>query len=71
MVVFNEIVKLRVGEALLFAPGAIVGVGEEEKEGGGGNGKGEREVRRLGTGYLKIKVRARLTEDGGKSVMAH
>ena len=62
MKVFNEIVKLSVGEALLFAPSAVVGLSAGEE--------GKKEVQRLGTGYLKIKVRARLTTDGGKSVMA-
>lgn len=57
--VFNDIVKLRVGEALLFSPSAVMGVDVVGGEG-----------RRLGTGYLKIRVRARITEDGGKSVMA-
>ncbi len=56
---FNEIVKLRVGEALLFAPSAIIDVNPT-------TGKTER----LGTKYLKIKIRGRVTEDGGQSVMA-
>jgi hypothetical protein len=63
MNIFNLIVKLRIGEALLFAPGAAIDVEKSEH--------GENSVKRLGTGYLKIKVRARITEDGGKSVMAN
>lgn len=58
--VFREIVKLRVGEALLFSPSAMIGV-----EGGGNLG-----FTRLGMGFLKVRVRTRLTTDGGKSVMA-
>lgn len=50
--------KLRVGEALLFAPSALTGVVEKE-------------LVRLGTGYLKIKMRARITADGGQSIMAN
>jgi hypothetical protein len=61
--IFGEIVKLRVGEALLFSPSAIVGVDDAGKTGTEG-------LKRLGSGYLKIRVRSRLTTDGGKSVMA-
>lgn len=39
--------------------------GEEELE------DEDEDVRSLGTGYLKIKVRKRLTEDGGKSILAN
>ena len=60
--VFTEIVRLRVGEALCFAPSAIIGV---EKSSGGGV-----KTKRLGKDYLKIKVRERVTKDGGKSIMA-
>lgn len=79
--IFGQIVKLRVGEALLFAPSAIVGVEKKDAVAGkiqsvfGMDAKvksGEEvETRRLGVGYLKIKIRARLTADGGKSVMAN
>ena len=54
--------KLRVGEALLFSPSAIVGL-EKGPE-------GVTVIERLGTDYLKIRVRKRLTTDGGKSDMA-
>lgn len=59
---FNRIVSLRTGEALLFAPSAIIGtkIGKE----------GEAGMEKLGSKYLKIKVRGRITNDGGKSVMA-
>ncbi|KAH8592091.1 hypothetical protein B0O99DRAFT_518191 [Bisporella sp. PMI_857] len=60
--VFQEIVKLGVGEALCFAPGAIVDIEQIEE--------GAVSTKRLGTGYLRIKVRERLTRDGGRSVMA-
>jgi hypothetical protein len=63
MNIFNLIFKLRIGEALLFAPSAVIDVEENEQM--------EDSVKRLGTGYLKIKVRARITEDGGKSVTAN
>lgn len=60
--IFGEIVKLKVGEALLFSPSAIVNF---EK-----GPDGVAVMERLGTGYLKVKVRKRLTTDGGKSDMA-
>jgi hypothetical protein len=60
--IFSDIVKLSVGEALLFSPSAIVGL-EKGPE-------GVTVMERLGTDYLKIRVRKRLTTDGGKSDMA-
>lgn len=55
---FAQIVELRVGEALVFSPNAVVGVG------------GEGGARKLGSGMLKVRVRNRVTEDGGRSIMA-
>lgn len=55
---FAQIVKLRVGEALLFAPSAVLGLGEASR------------VRKLNHGVLKIRVRNRVTVDGGRSIMA-
>ena len=60
--IFNDIVKLRVGEALLFCPNATVGLTAGADE--------ETSLRRLGFGYIKFKIRNRLTDDGGKSVLA-
>jgi hypothetical protein len=60
---FSRIVDLRVGEALLFAPSAIIGV-KKRKEGG------RAEVRRLAHGVLKVRIRNRTTADGGRSIMA-
>lgn len=59
---FHRIVRLRVGEALLFAPSAIVGTTTQE------NGKVAYDL--LGVGFLPVKIRARLTLDGGKSVLS-
>ena len=58
--IFHEIVKLRVGEALLFSPSAMTNV----------EGDGTWGFTRLGMAFLKIRVRKRVTTDGGKSVMA-
>jgi hypothetical protein len=60
--IFPKIVGLNVGEALLFCPSAIVGVETGEQD--------IPKVKRLGLKYLKVKVRSRLTTDGGKSVIA-
>ena len=59
--VFNEIVKLKVGEALLFSPSAVMGLEDED---------GTQRLKKLGAGYMKIRVRSRITTDGGKSAMA-
>ena len=58
---FNRIVHLRVGEALLFSPSAIVGTSFQS---------GKINFHRLGARYVTIKIRARLTSDGGKSVLS-
>ncbi|KAK3372041.1 hypothetical protein B0H63DRAFT_496751 [Podospora didyma] len=70
---FPRIVGLRVGEALLFAPSAIIGVARENdvseaSDGGGGGGLGE--VKRLGRGVPRVRIRNRTMADGGRSVMA-
>lgn len=59
---FYRIVNLRVGEALLFSPGAVLGSAAGNPSSPG--------LSRLGAGYLVIKIRKRLTEDGGKSVIS-
>ncbi|KAL2180691.1 uncharacterized protein P884DRAFT_274602 [Thermothelomyces heterothallicus CBS 202.75] len=63
---FSRIVDLRVGEALLFSPSAIVGVKRKRDHEGGALG----DVQRLGHGILKVRIRNRTTADGGKSIMA-
>ena len=60
--IFHEVVKLKVGEALLFAPSVVVDLNVTDG--------GDVEMQKLGTGFLKVRVRSRLTMDGGKSVMA-
>ncbi|KAI5921244.1 hypothetical protein F4810DRAFT_372079 [Camillea tinctor] len=74
---FRNIVNLKVGEAFLFAPSALVGVrvgadGDDRGEGesDGLEGSGGMAVRRLGDEILKIRVRNRVTADGGKSILA-
>ncbi|KAK4443718.1 hypothetical protein QBC34DRAFT_310525 [Podospora aff. communis PSN243] len=64
MELFSRIVALRVGEALLFAPSAVVGVKRKEGANGG------KDVKRLAHGVMKVRVRNRTTADGGRSIMA-
>ncbi|KAL2269364.1 hypothetical protein VTJ83DRAFT_1548 [Remersonia thermophila] len=63
---FSHIVDLRVGEALLFAPSAVLAV----KKNTGGKAARRDDVQRLGHGVLKVRIRNRITADGGKSIMA-
>ncbi len=49
-----QIINLKAGEALLFAPSAILDVENVVGQGS----------------YLKVRVRHRLTSDGGRSVLA-
>ena len=62
--IFRTIVNLDVGEALLFSPSAMLkvaeGVGSKDKE----------LVQKLGMAYVKMRVRKRLTADGGRSILA-
>jgi hypothetical protein len=58
MELLKEIVRLQVGESLLFCPTAGLAVDE--------NGS----VKRLHENYVKFRTRPRLTVDGGKSKMA-
>ncbi|CZS94340.1 hypothetical protein WAI453_013074 [Rhynchosporium graminicola] len=60
--IFDNIVKLRVGNALLFSPSAMIGLPQDSL--------GRLEIRRLRSGYMKITVRNRLTTDSGRSIMA-
>ena len=61
--IFKEIVSLEAGQALLFSPSAMSGV-EEESEGS------SLRMRKLGIRYVKVRVRTRLTTDGGRSILA-
>lgn len=56
---FARVVRLRVGEALLFAPSAVLGLEEGLR------------AQKLNHSVLKIQVRKRITDDGGKSIMAN
>jgi hypothetical protein len=63
-VLFDKIVRLHVGEALIFSPSAMVSLRRHKES-------AEVETIALGSGHLKILVRNRLTTHGGISVMAN
>jgi hypothetical protein len=64
---FSRIVALRVGEALLFAPSAVVGV---LKNSDCLAAPTYGAVKRLAHGVMKVRIRKRTTKDGGRSIMA-
>lgn len=74
--IFAEIVKLETGEALLFSPAAMLNIKSTATSGGANEWDAEATPRteilpeKLGVGWVKIRVRKRLTEDGGRSILA-
>lgn len=60
--IFLNVINLRTGEALLFAPNSAMTIDYP---------RSENRSQRLRFSYLKIKVRTRLTADGGKSIMSN
>ena len=63
---FRIIVNLNAGEALLFSPSAMLNLAEIVGE----DGSTKRKIEKLGMRFVKMRVRKRLSVDGGKSVMA-
>lgn len=61
--IFRQIVNLDAGQALLFSPSAMLGVD-------GYSDHQHLSMKKLGTGYVKMRVRQRLTTDGGRSILA-
>jgi len=61
-----QIINLKAGEALLFVPSAILDVENVVGQGGMTTWR----LGKLGISYLKVRVRHRLTSDGGRSVLA-
>ena len=60
---FKEIVNLETGEGLLFCPTALIDCDS-------GTDSTSVQPHKLGTGYLRMRTRKRLTADGGISIMA-
>ena len=61
--IFKHIINLEAGQALLFSPSAMTGLDPKADT-------NRLKMQKLGVGYLKIGVRARITEDGGRSILA-
>ncbi|KAK1974691.1 hypothetical protein LZ30DRAFT_607385 [Colletotrichum cereale] len=59
---FAKIVSLQTGQALVFAPSAVIGLRRKKQE-------AVAIVQRLAHRPLLVKIRSRLTQDGGKIVM--
>ncbi|KAF5648000.1 P-loop containing protein [Fusarium sp. NRRL 52700] len=67
---FSNVVQLRTGEALLFSPSAVVDTVRTAYPSGTGDAKVGWQAVFLGRGVMKVRVRDRITNDGGRSVMA-
>ncbi|WYZ42199.1 hypothetical protein EsH8_V_001094 [Colletotrichum jinshuiense] len=63
MEVFKLIVSLQTGQALVFAPSTVLGLNEKGLD-------RPAVLQRLAHRALRVKVRSRLTRDGGRTVMA-
>ncbi|KAL6713481.1 hypothetical protein ACLMJK_008946 [Lecanora helva] len=61
--IYRHIVHLDAGQALVFSPSAMLSVDERSNP-------EKLRMRKLGTGYVKMQVRQRLTVDGGRSQLA-
>ncbi|EEH04276.1 conserved hypothetical protein [Histoplasma capsulatum G186AR] len=78
---FSRIVALKTGEALVFCPSAILDIVSDEGSEEGTLQVGESElhgvsalkalmVRELGLRYVRVRIRKRVTTDGGRSILA-
>src|SRR5262249_46639477 len=65
--IFQEIVNLHTGEALVFCPTAVLDMSEPPS----GPMRIKDLYQALGDSYFKIRIRKRISEDGGKSIMAN
>ena len=65
MRIFEMIVDLRAGQALLFSPSAMLGLEEE-----GNDRSVELKPQKLDMRFIKMGVRKSLASDGGRSILA-
>ncbi|KAI0399440.1 hypothetical protein F4802DRAFT_610865 [Xylaria palmicola] len=63
---FSQIVALPTGEALVFAPSAMVSLDGQDSSGQSNKGMPKKLAHRV----LRVRIRDRITTDGGRSVMA-
>lgn len=61
---FSQIAGLDVGEALLFAPSAMLHAEMTTDPGATSSWR----IHKMGVTYLRVRIRNRLTADGGKSI---
>lgn len=64
--IFHTILGLETGEALLFSPTSILDVGAPDVT----NPLAKPFLEKLEDSYIKLRIRNRVTTDGGKSIMA-
>ncbi len=64
--IFRTIVGLQTGEALLFSPTALLDIGVQDPT----KPFARRPLEKLTDSYVKLRIRKRVTTDGGKSIMA-
>lgn len=64
--IFRTIVSLQTGEALLFSPTALLDIGVQDSA----NTFAQHHLEKLKDSYIKLRIRKRITADGGKDIMA-
>ncbi|KLJ13847.1 hypothetical protein EMPG_11229 [Blastomyces silverae] len=72
---FSRIVTLKTGEALVFCPSAILDITSDEALEESMLSPGEPKlkalrIRELGPRYVRVRIRKRVTTDGGRSILA-
>ncbi|KAL1898083.1 hypothetical protein Cpir12675_002031 [Ceratocystis pirilliformis] len=68
---FSDIVQLRTGEAFLFAPSCMVdATARDQSETSAETNQAGWQPVFLGHGIMKVRIRNRVTADGGKSIIA-
>ncbi|RMI97504.1 hypothetical protein CDV36_016234 [Fusarium kuroshium] len=70
LALFSNIVQLRTGEALLFSPSAVVDTVQTSRPPETGGAWADWQAVFLSGGVMKVRVRDRITSDGGRSLMA-
>ncbi|RSL41529.1 hypothetical protein CEP54_015790 [Fusarium duplospermum] len=70
LALFSNIVQLRTGEALLFSPSAVVDAVQTSRPPETGGVWADWQAVFLSSGVMKVRVRDRITSDGGRSLTA-
>ena len=64
--IFEQIADLETGQALLFSPSAVLDIVDDHEDQTGADFK----TKKLGLRYVQMRVRNRMTADGGRSILA-